>query len=68
MVNRFELGYTPENLKQIIKESGLSQPAFAKKYGFKWTTFRRWLFPFDSEHHTDMPATKFHSLLQELEP
>lgn len=66
MGNKYELGYTPNNLKQVIVESGLSQPAFAKEYDMPWASLSKWLLPVTSGNHRDMPLKRWLELLRKI--
>lgn len=63
----FEAGYTPRNLRLLIGETGLSQPAFAKKHDIALPTLRKWLLPVDSGNHRDMPLWRWLELLKKIE-
>lgn len=65
-MDKYELGYTPNNLKQIIEDCGLSQPAFAKEYGLPLSSLRKWLLSVDANHHRDMPLKRWLELIAKL--
>lgn len=48
--------YSPENLKKLVKDSGLSRREFAAMLGISHPAIKRCLLPTTSPYHNDMPA------------
>ena len=64
MVNLPEAGYTPANLRALLKHAGLTQAASADMIGVNHKTLRRWLVEdLDSPAHSDMPLRKWRALM-----
>ena len=57
---KFEVGYTPTNLRQAIAELGVSQKQAAELCGVAERTLRQWLNEdLESRNHADMPHKKW---------
>lgn len=67
MIDRFELGYTPNNLKALRQEYGLTQQAVADITETSLTTAQRWEASPALRSAANMPHTKWLRLLQYLE-
>lgn len=66
MIDNFELGYTPNNLKALRQKHGLTQQAAADLIGTNIATWQRWEAGIEMKSHADMPYIKWHQLLQKL--
>lgn len=66
MIDNFELGYTPANLKALRQKYGLTQQATADLLDVKISGFQRWEADINLKSHTDMPLKKWFELLQKL--
>lgn len=66
MIDSFELGYTPANLKALRQKYGLTQQATADLLNVKISGFQRWEADINLKSHTDMPLKKWFELLQKL--
>lgn len=66
MIDNFELGYTPANLKALRQRYGLTQQATADLLDVKISGFQRWEADINLKSHTDMPLKKWFELLQKL--
>lgn len=66
MIDNFELGYTPNNLKALRQKHGLTQQATADLLNVKISGFQRWEADINLKSHTDMPLKKWFELLQKL--
>lgn len=66
MIENFELGYTPANLKALRQKHGLTQQATADLLNVKISGFQRWEADINLKSHTDMPLKKWFELLQKL--
>ena len=66
MIENFELGYTPANLKALRQKHGLTQQATADLLDVKISGFQRWESDINLKSHTDMPLKKWFELLQKL--
>lgn len=66
MIDQFELGYTPNNLKALRQKHGLTQQATADLLDVKISGFQRWEADINLKSHTDMPLKKWFELLQKL--
>lgn len=58
----FEPGYTPANLRALLKNAGLTQQAAGKLLAVDMRTVRKWCAPLDSDH-ADMPHYRWLQLL-----
>lgn len=58
-----EAGYTPANLRALLKNAGLTQSAAAERLGVDMRTVRKWLADVDSDSHRDMPLHQWQKLL-----
>mgnify|MGYP000956020440 FL=1 len=67
MIDRFELGYTPNNLKALRQKHGLTQQAVADITETSLTTAQRWEASPELSSYANMPHTKWRRLLQYLE-
>lgn len=67
MIDQFELGYTPNNLKALRQEYGLTQQAVADITETSLTTAQRWEASPALSSYANMPHTKWLRLLKYLE-
>lgn len=67
MIENFELGYTPNNLKALRQKHGLTQQAVAEITETSLTTAQRWETSPSMSSYANMPHTKWLRLLQYLE-
>lgn len=67
MIDNFELGYTPANLKALRQKYGLTQQAVADITETSLTTAQRWEAIPELSSYANMPHTKWLRLLQYLE-
>lgn len=67
MIDQFELGYTPNNLKALRQKYGLTQQAVADITGTSLKTAQRWEASPALSSFANMPHTKWLRLLQYLE-
>ncbi len=67
MIENFELGYTPNNLKALRQKHGLTQQAVADITETSLTTAQRWETSPSMSSFANMPHTKWLRLLQYLE-
>lgn len=67
MIDNFELGYTPANLKALRQKHGLTQQAVADITETSLTTAQRWEASPELSSYANMPHTKWRRLLQYLE-
>lgn len=67
MIDNFELGYTPANLKALRQKYGLTQQAVANITETSLTTAQRWEASPELSSYANMPHTKWRRLLQYLE-
>jgi len=66
MIENFEFGYTPNNLKALRQKYGLTQKATADLLNVNISGFQRWEADINLKSHTDMPLKKWFELLQKL--
>ncbi|MFN2098364.1 helix-turn-helix domain-containing protein [Pantoea agglomerans] len=50
----YELGYTPENLRKVLKDNGLSQKEIYDYIGKSRGVFSRYLLSSDEKYHVSM--------------
>lgn len=69
MDNKFELGYTPQNLKMIRKQYGLTQQQVADMTGTSnYRTVVKWETELNSNaQRADMPLRKWTMLLNNVD-
>lgn len=67
MIENFELGYTPNNLKALRLKHGLTQQAVADITETSLTTAQRWEASPELSSYANMPHLKWLRLLQYLE-
>lgn len=67
MIDNFELGYTPANLKALRQEYGLTQQAVADITETSLSTAQRWEASPELSSSASMPHSKWLMLLQYLE-
>lgn len=58
-----EAGYTPANLRALLKHAGLTQQAAADLLGVDGRTVRKWVADLDNASHRDMPHHRWLQLL-----
>ena len=67
MIEIFEFGYTPNNLKALRQKHGLTQQAVADITETSLTTAQRWEASPALSSYANMPHTKWLRLLKYLE-
>lgn len=67
MIDRFELGYTPNNLKALRQEYGLTQQQVADITGSTIKTAQKWEASPSMSSFANMPHTKWLKLLEYVE-
>lgn len=67
MIENFELGYTPNNLKALRREYGLTQQNVADITESKLKTAQKWEASPSMSSFANMPYTKWLKLLEYLE-
>ena len=67
MIDRFELGYTPNNLKALRQKYGLTQQNVADITETKLKTAQKWETSPSMSSFANMPHTKWLKLLEYLE-
>lgn len=67
MIETFEFGYTPNNLKALRQKHGLTQQEVADITETSLTTAQRWEASPALSSYANMPHTKWLRLLQYLE-
>lgn len=66
MIENFELGYTPANLKALRREHGLTQQNVADITGSTLKTAQKWETSPSMSSYANMPHTKWLKLLEYL--
>lgn len=66
MIDQFELGYTPANLKALRREHGLTQQQVADITGSTLKTAQKWETSPSMSSFANMPHTKWLKLLEYL--
>lgn len=66
MIENFELGYTPENLKALRQEYGLTQQNVADITQSTLKTAQKWEASPSMSSYANMPHTKWLKLLEYL--
>ena len=67
MLNDYEVGYTPTNLRLAIAALGMTQAALARFLGVAERTLRQWLNEdLESRNHADMPLKQWRKVLELL--
>ena len=61
-----EAGYTPANLRALLKHARLTQQAAGELLAVDTRTVRKWCAPLDSDH-ADMPYYRWLQLLAAVE-
>lgn len=64
MVENFELGYTPANLKALRQQHGLTQQNVADITETKLKTAQKWETSTNLKSYANMPHTKWLKLLE----
>lgn len=67
MIDQFELGYTPANLKALRQQHGLTQQNVADITGSKLKTAQKWEASPNLKSYANMPHTKWLKLLEYIE-
>ena len=67
MIESFELGYTPNNLKALRREHGLTQQQVADITASTLKTAQKWETSPSMSSFANMPHTKWLKLLEYLE-
>lgn len=67
MIENFELGYTPANLKSLRQQHGLTQQNVADITGSKLKTAQKWEASPNLKSYANMPHTKWLKLLEYIE-
>ena len=66
MIENAELGYTPNNLKALRREHGLTQQQVADITGSTLKTAQKWEASPNLKSYANMPHTKWLKLLEYL--
>ena len=66
MIEDFELGYTPNNLKALLREHGLTQQQVADITASTLKTAQKWETSPNLKSYANMPHTKWLKLLEYL--
>lgn len=64
--NQTEFGYTPHNLRYVLRESGVTQNYAGELINKARSTFGRYLYDIDHEHHVSMSHRDWLQLLHKL--
>lgn len=64
MIENFELGYTPANLRAVRQKYGLTQKQVAEITGATLSTAQKWEAAMSLKTHSDMPHTRWLILLK----
>ena len=67
MIDNFELGYTPANLKALRQQHGLTQQQVADITGSTLKTAQKWETSPSMSSFANMPHTKWLKLLEYIE-
>lgn len=67
MIDNMELGYTPNNLKALRREHGLTQQQVADITGSTLKTTQKWEASPSMSSFANMPHTKWLKLLEYVE-
>ena len=59
MLNDYEVGYTPTNLRLAIEKLGVTQAALARILGVSPQAVRYWLMPVGTKSRRDMSHEKW---------
>lgn len=62
-----EVGYTPANLRLLLKRANITQRHAAAILGVNERTVNSWCAPIDRAQHTDMPSKKWAEVQKILE-
>lgn len=62
-----DVGYTPANLRLLLKRTNITQRRAAAMLGVNERTVNSWCAPIDRAQHTDMPSKKWAELQKILE-
>ena len=57
-----DVGYTPANLRLLLKRTNITQRRAAAMLGVNERTVNSWCAPIDRAQHTDMPSKKWAEL------
>ena len=57
-----DVGYTPANLRLLLKRANITQHRAATMLGVNERTVNSWCAPIDRAQHTDMPTKKWAEL------
>ena len=57
-----DVGYTPANLRLLLKRTHITQRRAAAMLGVNERTVNSWCAPIDRAQHTDMPSKKWAEL------
>lgn len=57
-----EVGYTPNNLRCLLRKHGLTMAQCADKLGVAHRTVQGWVAPVSSKSHRDMPLKQWQAL------
>lgn len=57
-----DVGYTPANLRLLLKRANITQHRAATMLGVNERTVNSWCAPIDRAQHTDMPSKKWAEL------
>ncbi|HRN46061.1 MAG TPA: hypothetical protein PLH20_15010, partial [Flavobacterium sp.] len=64
--NQTEFGYTPHNLRYVLRFSGVTQNYAGELINKARSTFGRYLYDMDHENHVSMSHRDWLQLLQKL--
>ena len=68
VLNNFELGYTPTNLRLALARLKMTQAALSAALGVSERTLRQWLNEdLESRNHADMPLKDWRKVLELLD-
>lgn len=63
-----DVGYTPANLRLLLRRTNTTQQRAAAMLGVNERTVNSWCAPIDRAQHTDMPSKKWVELQKILTP
>lgn len=61
-MTQMESGYTPNNLRGLLRKAGLTQRECAERLGVTLRTVQRWCTPIGNPAHSDMPSSTWQHL------
>lgn len=66
-ITKFEVSYSPNNLRQLLKQLSMTQLDCANCLGVGLRIVQRWCAPVGAKNHSDMPLEKWLELFNSLE-